>query len=133
MVAINSSAGVQTLHARRVLIVDDNRDAADILAVLLSMWGYDCRVSYDGASALQTARDYRPDCLLLDIRMPLMNGYTVARRLREQLSLERVKLVALTVCSDEADARRIRESGFDYHLIKPVEANTLKKLLRMMD
>lgn len=130
MVTDNSIAAPRAL---RVLVADDNRDAADSLAILLRMWGYDHRVCYDGASALQTARDYRSDCLLLDIRMPLMNGYTVARRLRQQPNLERVKLVALTVCSDEADARRIRESGFDYYLIKPAQAETLKKLLRLID
>jgi CheY-like chemotaxis protein len=120
-------------HALRVLVVDDNHDAADTLAVLLSLWGYDCRVNYDGASTLQTARDYRPHCLLLDINMPRMDGYTVARQIRQQPELERVKLVALTAYSDETHAQRIQEAGFDHHVVKPANLDELERLLTMMN
>jgi CheY-like chemotaxis protein len=89
-------AGPQPQHVLRVLVVDDNRDAADSLALLLRLWGYDSRVSYDGVHALQRAHDFHPDCLLLDINMPGMDGYTVARRLRQEPELGSVKLVALT-------------------------------------
>src|SRR5262245_48953560 len=80
----------------RVLVVDDSQDAADSLAVLLNLWGYDCRVSYDGTTALQEAMDYRPHCLLLDINMPGIDGCTVARRVRRMPELSDVQLVALT-------------------------------------
>ena len=97
------------------------------------MWGYDHCVCYDGASALQTALDYRPDCLLLDLSMPGMDGYTVAGRPRQEPELARVKLVALTAYSDEAHTRRIQEAGFDYHVVKPAEIEELEKLLTMME
>jgi two-component system, OmpR family, response regulator len=117
----------------RVLVVDDNRDAANSLAALLNLWGYDCRVSYDGDTALHTARKYRPDCLLLDINMPGMDGCTVARRLRRESNLAQVKLVALTAYSDENHARRIREAGFDHHIVKPADIEELQRLLKMME
>jgi CheY-like chemotaxis protein len=120
-------------HVLRILVVDDNRDAADTLAVLLSLWGYDCRVNYDGASALQTARDYRPHCLLLDINMPNMDGYAVARQIRQQPELGSVKLVALTAYSDRMHTRRIREARFDHHVIKPANPDELQRLLTMMN
>jgi CheY-like chemotaxis protein len=97
------------------------------------MWGYDCRVSYDGASALQTARDYRPDCLLLDTHMPGIDGCTVARRLRQEPDLARVKLVALTAYSDARHTRRIQEAGFDHHVVKPADVDELQRLLTMME
>lgn len=117
----------------RVLVVDDNRDAANTLNVLLNLWGYDCRVSYDGFNALETARDYRPDCLLLDINMPGMDGCTVARRLRQEPDLAQVKLIALTAYSDETHTRRIQEAGFDHHVVKPADIEELQRLLNMLE
>lgn len=130
MVAGNPTTGSPSL---RVLVVDDNQDAADSLAVLLNMWGYECRVSYNGANALETARDYRPDCLLLDINMPGMDGCTVARRLRQEPDLARIKLVALTAYSDARHTRSIQEAGFDHHVIKPADVDELQGLLTMME
>jgi two-component system CheB/CheR fusion protein len=132
-VAINPITDAHPQHALRVLVVDDNQDAADSLAVLLRLWGYDCRVSYDGASALHLARVYRPDCLLLDINMPKMDGYAVARRLREQPDLAAVKLVAVTAYTDKLHAQRIRQTGFDHHIIKPADTDELETLLSKMD
>ncbi len=117
----------------RVLIVDDNRDAADSLAVLLNIWGYSCRANYDGASALHTAWDYRPHCLLLDISMPGMDGYAVAQRIRMQPEFRDVKLVALTAYSDQTTARNVREAGFDFHVVKTVGPEEIKRLLTMME
>jgi CheY-like chemotaxis protein len=133
MVAVNPTTDVQMQHRLRVLIVDDNRDAADTLAVLLKLWGYDCRVTYDGASALQSARDYRPNCLLLDINMPGIDGCAVAQRLRQEPELGNVKLVALTAYSDKMNTRRIQESGFDHHVVKPADTDELQRLLTMME
>jgi len=130
MVTENPTAGNRIF---RVLVVDDNRDAADSLAVLLRTWGYDYRVSYDGATALKTALEYRPDCLLLDIGLPKMDGYTVARRLREHPEFSKVKLVALTAYADKTHTQRIRETGFDHHVVKPADIDDLKRLLTMME
>jgi CheY-like chemotaxis protein len=132
MVARNSIVGAQNERALRVLAVDDNQDAADSLVTLLRLWGYDCQVSYDGAAALHEALKYRPDCLLLDINMPGMDGCAVARRLRQQPGLEGIKLVALTAYSDRANTRRIRRAGFDQHLVKPADTDELQRLLMMM-
>lgn len=109
--------------------MDDNTDAADSLCMLLRLWGYDCQVAYDGATGLQAACDYLPDCLLLDIAMPGLDGYTLARTVRSQPGLARAKLVALTAYSDETHVRRSQESGFDLLLIKPTEPLEIKRLM----
>jgi CheY-like chemotaxis protein len=120
--------GLQLTRKRlHVLVVDDNRDAADSLRMLLRLWGYDCRVAYDGAAGLRAACDYQPDCVLLDIAMPGLDGYTLARMVRTQPGLDRVKLIALAAFSDEAYVRRSREAGFDLHLVKPTEPLEIKR------
>ena len=115
-----------------VLVVDDNRAAADSLCRLLSLWGYDCRAAYDGEAGLRAASDYRPDCVFLDIAMPGIDGYTLARTVRAQPGLSRVKLIALSAFSDETHVRRSRESGFDLHLIKPTAPLEIKRVLDML-
>lgn len=122
----------QTRRVLHVLVVDDNRDAADSLCMLLSLWGYDCCVAYDGAAGLQAAYAYRPDCLLLDIAMPGLDGYTLARRVRAQPGLDHVKLVALTSYSDETHVQRSQEAGFDIHLVKPTDPLEIKKLMETL-
>ncbi len=133
MVAGNPPVGAQNKPALRVLVVDDNRDAADSLVTLLRLWGYDCRVSYDGQSALQTARQYEPACLLLDINMPGIDGCSVAQQIRQEPELGGVKLVALTAYSDEKHTRRIHKAGFDHHLVKPADTDELQRLLTMIE
>jgi CheY-like chemotaxis protein len=115
-----------------VLVVDDNQDAADSLCMLLRMWGYDCLVAYDGVAGLALACDYRPDCLLLDIAMPGMDGYTLATRVREQPSLRHVKLVALTAYSDKTHLQRSREAGFDFFITKAADPSQFERLLEML-
>ncbi len=117
----------------RVLVVDDNRDAADSLCTLLKIWGFDNRVAYDGIEGLEVARNYRPDCLLLDISMPRMDGYNLARLIRQEPGLENVKLIAVTAYSDEKRIRRIQEAGFDYHLVKPADPSALERILMMLN
>jgi PAS domain S-box-containing protein len=114
---------------RRVLVADDNRDAADTLAMLFRKLGHDVRTVYDGPQALEVASDYHPHLLVLDIGMPAMSGYEVARRLRTQPGFGESLLVAITGWGQEEDRRRTREAGFDYHLVKPVEIKTLEDLL----
>ena len=116
-----------------VLVVDDNRDAADSLCTLLRLWGHDCRAAYNEEAGLQAACDYRPDCLMLDIDMPGLKGYTLARRVRTEPGLDRVKLVALTDYSDEVHVHCAHETGFDFHFSKPIEHLGIKRLKRLMD
>jgi len=119
-------AGRPTL---RVLIADDNADQADGLALLLQMEGDDVRTSYDGPGVLEAARSFRPQVVLLDIGMPGLDGYQVARRLRESPETRRALLVAMTGWGQEEDLRRSREAGFDHHLTKPFEPALIEKLL----
>jgi PAS domain S-box-containing protein len=113
----------------RLLVVDDNLDAATSLAVLLRLQGHEVAVAHDGASALAMAAASRPNLVFLDIGMPGMDGYEVARRLREQPGLESTKLVALTGWGQKEDRRRTAEAGFDHHLVKPLELKSLERLL----
>jgi PAS domain S-box-containing protein len=117
------------LPSRRVLVVDDNHDAADSLALLLRLAGQEVRVAYDGPSALAAAREFAPALVLLDIGMPGMDGYEVARRLRQLPGQERVLLAALTGWGQEEDRRRSLEAGFDRHLVKPLEPEELQEVL----
>jgi CheY-like chemotaxis protein len=114
---------------RRVLVVDDNTDTAESLAKLLELMGHQVRTAPDGPAALESVRDYRPEVVLLDIGLPGMDGYEVARRLRAERATEAVFLVALTGYGQEEDRRRSREAGFDRHLVKPVDLNTLRQVL----
>jgi CheY-like chemotaxis protein len=104
-----------------VLVVDDNVDSAEMLALCLSLYGHEVRTAADGLSALRAARDLRPDAVVLDIGLPDMNGCEVARALRRDPDLGGVTLVALTGNASPEDARRSREAGFDYHLVKPAD------------
>jgi CheY-like chemotaxis protein len=120
----------EELRRRRVLVVDDNTDAANSLARLLTrLYGQDVRVSNDGPSALEAAEEFRPEMVLLDIGMPEMDGYEVARRLRSRPGFEQPLLVALTGWGQQSDRRRSAEAGFDRHLVKPVDPELLEDLL----
>jgi two-component system CheB/CheR fusion protein len=114
---------------RRVLVVDDNPDLAESLARLLELLGYEARIAFDGPSAVDVATDFVPDLALVDIGLPGINGYDVARRIREIPELQHVVLVAQTGWSQEEDRRRSREAGFDHHLFKPLELGVLQELL----
>jgi CheY-like chemotaxis protein len=113
----------------RVLVVDDNVDSADSIAMLLQVSGHEVRVAYSGQDALETAVEYQPDIILLDIGLPGMDGYEVARRLRAHPQLREVKLIAVTGYGQDADRLQSQEAGFDYHLVKPVDAQKLEELL----
>jgi CheY-like chemotaxis protein len=114
---------------RRILIVEDNRDGADSLALLLELMGNNVRTVYDGASALEAATEYRPDVVLLDIGLPGRDGYEVARDIRASPQLNGVVLIAQTGWGQEEDYRRTREAGFNHHLVKPVDPQKLQELL----
>jgi PAS domain S-box-containing protein len=113
----------------RVLVVDDNRDSAESIALLAEIWGHEVLTAHDGPSALETAAAHRPDVVLLDIGLPGMDGYEVARRLREGRGEGEMVLIAMTGYGMEEDRRRSREAGFDHHLVKPVDPEALRSLL----
>jgi signal transduction histidine kinase len=119
----------QSLDAQRVLVVDDNEDAADSLGMLLLTLGAEVRVVYDGASALASAAEWRPSVVLLDLGMPAMDGWEVARRLRRDPAVKDSKLIALTGWGQNKDRERTESAGFDHHLIKPVDIDELQALL----
>ena len=114
---------------RRILVVDDNRDAAESLEMLLKLAGHETHIAHDGLEAVQTAAQVRPDLILLDIGLPKINGYEAARRIRNQPWGKSVVLVALTGWGQEEDRQKSRESGFDGHMIKPVDPDVLTNLL----
>ena len=122
-------AGAPRLPPRRVLVVDDNRDAAESLGALLELLGAEVRLAHAGPDALEVAHAYDPSVVLLDIGMPGMDGYEVARRLRAQQNGKRVSIVALTGWGQDDDRRRTSEAGFDHHLVKPAEIAQLQSLL----
>ena len=114
---------------RRLLIVDDNRDFATSLSALLQEFGHDTRTAHDGETGVAMAREQVPDAVLLDIGLPGMNGYEVARRLRSSEALAGVTLVALSGYGQEEDRRRAREAGFDHYLVKPIDAAALVNII----
>jgi CheY-like chemotaxis protein len=111
----------------RVLVVDDNRDAADSLGALLRLWGHDTVVAYEGADAVEAARAHRPDLLLLDVGWPGLGGSRLARELRRLPELAAAKLVAVTGRADQA--LRCLKDGFDCYLVKPVDPESLHQFL----
>ncbi len=120
---------VKTGTGVQVLVVDDNPDAADSLGVLLRQWGYDAEIFYDGQAALARAQAAPPQCMLVDIGLPKLNGYEIARKIRARPELADTKLIAVTAYKDEPAARR---AGFDYYFAKPADLNKLAQLLRVI-
>ncbi len=115
--------------ARRVLIADDNRDGAEIMAMLLTHSGYDVQLAHTGPDAVDVAAQQRPDVAILDIGMPGMSGYDVARRIRSQPWGGGMMLIAVTGWGQEDDKRKAKEAGFDHHLTKPIDPGALERLM----
>ena len=113
----------------RVLVVDDNVDAALSLARLLEMTGHEFRLAYDGPSALEAVMDYQPDVVLLDIGLPGLDGFEVAQQIRQKAALSKIVLVALTGYGQDADRRLSQDAGFDYHLVKPASFSQIERIL----
>ncbi len=120
--------GVRSTQSR-ILVADDNRDAAEALVDLLKALGHEVRIAYDGVQALEVAVSFRPDVAVLDIGMPKLNGLETARRMRTESWGKGVKLIALTGWGQEQDIRLSQETGFDHHLVKPIGLTSLQKLL----
>jgi CheY-like chemotaxis protein/anti-sigma regulatory factor (Ser/Thr protein kinase) len=127
----NSPPMLTTLpESRRVLVVDDGIGAAKMLQMLVSRLGpHEVEIAHDGPSALDKAQHFSPDLVLLDIGLPRMDGYEVARRLRDDAALNGATLVAVTGYGQDEDKRKSQEAGFHEHVVKPIDLDTLKKLL----
>jgi CheY-like chemotaxis protein len=112
-----------------ILVVEDNRDAAEMLAMFLQINGHETHTAHDGVEAIEATTRLQPDLVLLDIGLPRLNGYEAGRRIREQHKRDRPVLVALSGWGQDEDRRRSEEAGFDAHLVKPVDEIALRKLL----
>ena len=113
----------------RVLVVDDDEDTAEGMAMLLRASGHHVQMAHDGPAALATALDYRPDVVLMDIGLPMLNGFEVAERMRRHDALRDAVLVAITGYGQDKDRQRTREAGFDFHLVKPAEFGEVQQIL----
>ena len=127
--AVPMQKSAQASVHRRILMVDDNRDSADSLSILLTAMGHDVRTAYDGHEAIELAARYRPEVVLLDIGLPGKSGFDVARELRNAHDLSKLVLIAVTGYGQDEDRRRAREAGFDHHLVKPVRPAELEALI----
>jgi PAS domain S-box-containing protein len=121
-----------TSRRYRILVVDDNRDAANSLATLLRMKGHDVRTAYDGLEAVDAAFTHKPDVVLLDVGLPRLNGFDVARRIRDESRERNVVLIALTGWGHDEDRRRSKEAGFDHHMVKPADPVALERVLESL-
>lgn len=113
-----------------MLVVDDNVDAAQSLAILLETVGHAVHTAYDGQAALAAAAQHRPQVVFLDLGLPTLDGCEVASRLRAMPAVANATLVAITGYGQEADRRRTHEAGFDHHLVKPVDFDAVQQILR---
>ena len=114
---------------RKILVVDDNVDAAETLSLLLAVLGFETEVAYNGQHALEVAHTFKPDLVILDINMPVMNGYQAARVIRGSTEGQRTVLVALTAMDRPQDIATARDSGFDVHMCKPVDGDRLMEVI----
>jgi two-component system CheB/CheR fusion protein len=123
----------ESFQAIRVLVVDDDKDSADSLARLLRLGGHDAQVAYTGPIALLMIEKQKPDVVLLDIGLPQMDGYQVARKLREQPATQDLPIVAVTGYGQASDIERSKAAGMNLHLVKPVSVEDILTLLRQQE
>jgi CheY-like chemotaxis protein len=116
-------------RACRILVVDDNQDGADLMAILLKLQGHAVEVAHDGVSALKSAAAFDPDVVLLDIGLPGLDGYAVATQLRDTATRRPPCLIAMTGYGTDEDRQRTQAAGFDHHIVKPIEPTELNVLL----
>lgn len=117
------------LSRRRVLVVDDHRDAARMFELLLQVEGHETCIASDGPTALKAVEEFKPDFVFLDIGMPGMNGYQIAGKLKDSEHRKNLLLVALTGWGQPSDFEQSRQAGFDLHLVKPVDTASIRRLL----
>jgi CheY-like chemotaxis protein len=125
----NSDTVTAASAGKSVLVVDDNRDAADSLQLLFEVYGYRAACEYDGQAALAAARAVLPDIVVMDLGMPGLDGYQTARQMREMPGGERIVLIALTGWGHDAAREQTRAAGFDHHIVKPVNFESLRQYL----
>jgi signal transduction histidine kinase/CheY-like chemotaxis protein len=125
-------AGAPDPKTMRILVVDDNVDAADSIALLLNIDGFEAQSVHGALAALDTVRSFRPDVVLLDIGLPVMDGFEVAQRLRSRIPVEQMRIVALSGYGQQTDRERAAQAGFDDYLVKPVEPTALTEFLRSL-
>jgi CheY-like chemotaxis protein len=113
----------------RVLVVEDNRDSADSLKLLLELFGYDVAVAYTGPAGVATAKAWRPDVVVCDLGLPELDGYGVVRELRRNPDTSKARMIAVTGYGSDEDRLKTREAGFDAHLTKPADPAALEQLL----
>lgn len=128
--AIVLEGNIDTPARRKVLVVDDNREAAEILRMVLVFWGNEVRLAHDGIDGVEAAKMFNPDIVLMDIGMPRMNGYEAARCIRDQDPDRKILLVALTGWGQQEDRNKSKHAGFDHHLVKPVDPSILQEVLK---
>ena len=126
---LSNNGGSKPVSVHRILVVDDNRDSADSLAILLRLAGNEVHAAYDGVEGVEAAERFRPDVILLDIGMPRLNGYDACRRIRKESWGRDMIVIALTGWGQDEDRRRTLESGFDAHMVKPIDSARLMSLL----
>jgi CheY-like chemotaxis protein len=117
------------ISPRKILVVDDNVEAAEALSMLLGIIGHETQIAHDGPQALDAVREFEPDVVLLDLGLPGMTGFEVCREIRATPRQKSPMVVALTGWGQESDRKKSRESGFDHHLVKPVDYDALADLL----
>jgi PAS domain S-box-containing protein len=125
-------AGEAATRPLRVLVVDDNADAADSLAMFLKLYGHEVQAVHSGAAALNLVKTYSPQVIILDLSMPVMDGIQVAHRLRLNIDMSKVALIAMTGLGQEGDRQRTRDAGFNYHIVKPPDPQQLQELLTVL-
>ena len=118
------------VQQKRVLVVDDSRDSAEMLCEVLKTYGCATHLAYDGPSALEAAQSFKPEVALVDISLPEMDGNELARRLRQLPGLQQMTLIAVTGYSESSDRRRSEQAGFDHYLVKPVPLEELRRLIK---
>ena len=114
---------------RKVLVVDDNDDAADSLADVLRLAGHDVQVAYNGVTAIEKNKQFAPDVVILDLALPTMDGFEIARRIRRERGHDELRLIAVTGYGQDDDRRSTRDAGFDYHVTKPPDLEVLLSLI----
>jgi len=129
---VGMGGGQQKEKSLKILVVDDNMDSASSLGELLDLWGHQTKVMHNGPDAIRAALGIQPDVVLLDIGLPGMNGYEVARRMRTEAALDGAALIAITGYGMEEDRRRTAQAGFQNHFTKPIDLNALQKLLQQL-
>jgi two-component system OmpR family response regulator len=127
--ALQRAATSGDTSRRRVLVVDDHEPTAVALSRLMGLLGHEVRIAADGSAALEVIEGYRPDLVFLDLGLPRVDGCAVARQMRSDSRMSGVTLIALTGYGSDEDRTRVRDAGFDYHLLKPVTIRTLESLL----